>query len=211
MVALSDDRAADDVPAVQPTRIGIAGPLSAEPPAAEELAAPAGTTAPTGSIVSTGTLPSAGNPAPLQALSPASPTPPPVRSPSGERAAVRFPPPAFTIFKGAVLEHAPPRLVRVRYPVEDWTLNPYGSVQDGMLAAMVDNVIAMLAYATDPLRPSSTLELSMRYFRAIRSGHVTVDGAVLRAGRTTVTVECLVWDDASELCAKASATNLFIG
>jgi uncharacterized protein (TIGR00369 family) len=201
MVAPSDDRAADDVPVVQPTRIGIAAPSSAESLAAE--AAPA-------TPVTTGTLPSAGSPAQPQ-VAVASPTPPPARSASGERAAVRFPPPAFTIFKGAVLEHAPPRLVRVRYPVEDWTLNPYGSVQDGMIAAMVDNVIAMLAHATDPLRPSSTLELSVRYFRAIRSGHVTVDGAVLRAGRTTVTMECLVWDDGSELRAKATATNLFIG
>ncbi len=201
MVAPSDDRADDDVPAVQPTRIGIAGAQSGEALATE---------------TSTGTLPSAGTPAQpaVNTASPngtTSPTPPPVRSASGERAAVRFPPPAFTIFKGAVLEHAPPRLVRVRYPVEDWTLNPYGSVQDGMLAAMVDNVISMLAYATDPLRPSSTLELHMRYFRGIRAGHVTVDGAVLRSGRTTVTMECLVWDDASELCAKASATNLFVG
>jgi uncharacterized protein (TIGR00369 family) len=122
-----------------------------------------------------------------------------------------MPPPAFVALKGEVLEHAPPRLVRVRYPVEDWTLNPYGAVQDGFLAAMIDNVVSILAYATDPLRPSNKLELSVRYFRAIRAGHVTVDGAVLRAGRTTVTLECLVWDDASELCAKATATNLFVG
>jgi uncharacterized protein (TIGR00369 family) len=207
MVAPSDDRAADDVPVVQPTRIGIASPSSSESAPAE--AAPASPASPE-TPVTTGTLPSAGTPAQPQ-VAVASPTPPPVRSASGERAAVRFPPPAFTIFKGAVLEHAPPRLVRVRYPVEDWTLNPYGSVQDGMIAAMVDNVVAMLAHATDPLRPSSTLELSVRYFRAIRSGHVTVDGAVLRAGRTTVTMECLVWDDGSELCAKATATNLFVG
>ena len=51
----------------------------------------------------------------------------------------------------------------------------------------------------------------MRYFRAVRAGHVVVDGAVLRAGRTTVTVECVAFDDAGELCAKAIATNMLLG
>lgn len=202
----ADDLPDDAPPQVERTRIGLSASYLTPQPALPPPSPPRGDGAPTG------TLPSAA--APLIAaeqLAVASPNPPPAHRGSGERAAVRIPPPAFVALKGAVLEHAPPRLVRVRYPIEDWLLNPYGAVQDGFVAAMLDNVVTMLAYALDPLRPTSTLELSVRYFRAIRAGHVTVDGAVLRAGRTTVTMECLVWDDASELCAKATATNLYVG
>ena len=124
---------------------------------------------------------------------------------------LRIPPPSLTTLRGEILEHAPPQRVRVRYPVDEAWLNPYGVLQGGFFAAMFDNVVGMCAYANDPSRQSATLEMSIRFFRSVRTGHVIVDGAVLRAGRTTITIECVAWDDRSELCAKATATNMYLG
>jgi uncharacterized protein (TIGR00369 family) len=118
---------------------------------------------------------------------------------------------AWATLAGEVLEHSPPQRIRVRFPVQRAFLNAYGALQGGFLTAMLDSVIAMCAQAVDSRRQSATLEISVRYFRSIRSGHVVVDGAVLRAGQTTVTIECMAWDDAGQMCAKAIATNLFTG
>jgi uncharacterized protein (TIGR00369 family) len=164
-------------------------------------------------IAQSGTLPSAhvSAPSPSREIRerrdlPSSQNPPAVSI----RMAPRLPPPSMLTLRAEVVELAAPRLVRVRYPVDEAFSNPYGALQSGFLAAMFDNVIGMCAYAIDPNRPSATLELSVRYFRAISVGHVLIDGTVLRAGRTTLTIECIARDDAGELCAKATATNLFV-
>jgi uncharacterized protein (TIGR00369 family) len=133
---------------------------------------------------------------------------PPYATPARE--GLRLPPPCFVTMRGEVLEYAPPQRIRVRFPVEEAWLNPYGVLQGGFLVAMFDNVVGMCAYAHEPKRQSATLELSSRFFRSIRSGHLIVDGLVLRAGRTTITVECVAWDDAREMCAKVTATNMFL-
>ncbi len=119
--------------------------------------------------------------------------------------------PAFVALHGSILEHAPPQRIRVRYPVDDAWKNVQGATQAGFIVAMMEAVGAMCAFAHDPLRQSSTLELSTRFFRSVRSGNLIVDGAVLRAGKSTITVEAVAWDDASELCAKMSMTNLYVG
>ncbi|MFI5300722.1 MAG: hotdog domain-containing protein [Polyangiales bacterium] len=134
------------------------------------------------------------------------PSSPPVAS----RSAPRLPPPAMLTLHAEVMETSSPRTVRVRYPIAEAFTNPYGALQGGFLAAMFDNVIGMCAYAVDPNRPSATIELSLRYFRSLTAGYVTIDGSVLRVGRSTMTIECIARDDAGELCAKATGTNLFV-
>jgi len=118
---------------------------------------------------------------------------------------------AWTTLAGEILEHTPPQRIRVRFPVQRAFLNGYGALQGGFLTSMFDCVLSMCAQSVDARRQSATLEISVRYFRSIRSGHVVVDGAVIRAGQTTVTIECIAWDDAGQMCAKAIATNLFTG
>lgn len=120
------------------------------------------------------------------------------------------PPNSFSTLRGVLLERSPPTLIRVRYPIDDAWKNPNGVLQGGFLTAMMDNVVGMCAHAHDASRPSTTLELAVRFFRALRTGHVIVDGQILRAGRTTISIECVAWDDGSELCAKLSATNLYL-
>ncbi|GAC1375301.1 MAG: hypothetical protein NVSMB47_21520 [Polyangiales bacterium] len=132
-------------------------------------------------------------------------TPVPQSIPTGGRV-----PPSFTTLRGEILEHGPHR-IRARCPVDAAWLNPYGVLQGGFLTAMIDNLVGMCALAHDPARQSATIELSVRFFRSIRAGHVIIDGTTLRAGRTTVTVECVAWDETGELCAKATATNMVLG
>jgi uncharacterized protein (TIGR00369 family) len=126
-------------------------------------------------------------------------------------AVLRMPAPCFVTLRGEVLEHALPTRIRVRYPVDlAWT-NPYGILQGGFVAAMMDNVVGLCAHAHDPSRQTSTIEMSVRFFKPIHAGNVIVDGTILRAGRTTISIECVAWDDGSAMCAKLAATNLYLG
>lgn len=136
---------------------------------------------------------------------------PQVTVPSGQIAQSFRPSPAMQALGGEVLDWSPPRLIRVRYPAHEGWVNAFGSLSAGFVVAMFEPVMAALAYAVAPTRQHAILETSSRFFRQIRGGHVIVDATMLRAGNTTATVECIAWDPHGELCAKGSATLLFVG
>lgn len=166
------------------------------------------------------TLPSAQTPRPATARSSQgagavqivqSPLPVQVTLTSGPHAQQFRPTPAMAALAGELLEWSPPQRIRARYPAHEGWANATGSLASGFVVAMFDPIYAALAYAVAPTRQSAVVETSVRFFRSIRGGHVTVDGAMLRAGRTTVTVECIAWDDSGELCAKGAATLMLLG
>jgi len=134
-----------------------------------------------------------------------------VTMPSGALAQTFRPTPAMTALGGEIVDWSPPRLVRVRYPAHDGWHGASGTLSPGFVVAMFEPVYAALAFAVAPERQSAVVETSVRFFRAIRGGHVVVDGTTVRAGRTTVTVECIAWDNGGELCAKGSATLMLVG
>jgi uncharacterized protein (TIGR00369 family) len=166
------------------------------------------------------TLPSAQTPRPATARSTpsaevhivnASPPAPQVTLTSGPHSPQFRPSPAMSALAGEILEWSPPQRIRARYPAHEGWANATGTLASGFVVAMFDPVYAALAHSVAPVRQSAVVETSVRFFRSIRGGHITVDGAVLRAGRTTVTVECIAWDDSGELCAKGSATLMLLG
>jgi len=134
-----------------------------------------------------------------------------ITMPSGALAQMFRPTPAMTALGGETVEWSPPRLVRVRYPAHEGWHNASATLSSGFVVAMFEPVYAALAHAAAPERQSAVVETSVRFFRAIRGGHVVVDGSTVRAGRTTVTVECIAWDSAGEFCAKGTATLMLVG
>jgi uncharacterized protein (TIGR00369 family) len=86
-------------------------------------------------------------------------------------------------------------------------LNPIGSIQGGIVAAMLDDTfsIAMLA-ATDTQTIAPTLEMKVSYFAAAKPGKLTGKGRVVHRGKSTGFVESELFDAEGKLLAKASAT-----
>lgn len=134
-----------------------------------------------------------------------------VTLPSGPGTQLFRPPPSMVALGGEIVDWSPPKLIRARFPAHDGWSNATGSLSPGFLVAMFEPIYSALALATAPTRQNAVIETSVRFFRSIRGGHVIVDGTVVRAGRTTATVECIAWDSTNELCAKGSATLMLIG
>jgi uncharacterized protein (TIGR00369 family) len=147
----------------------------------------------------------------VQIVSAVQPAQQQVTMPSGALSQLFRPSPAMVALGGEIAEWAPPGLVRVRFPAHEGWSNGSGSLSAGFVVAMMEPVYAALAHAVAPMRQSAVVETSVRFFRAIRGGYVVVDGTVLRAGSTTVTIECTARDSGGELCAKGSATLMLIG
>jgi len=86
-------------------------------------------------------------------------------------------------------------------------LNPIGSIQGGIVAAMLDDTfsIAILA-ACDTKTIAPTLEMKVSYFAAAKPGVLTGKGRVVHRGKSTGFVESELFDAQGRLLAKASAT-----
>ena len=92
-----------------------------------------------------------------------------------------FPPPVFAAMEGEFLAlDLDAGALSARFPVLRSYLNPYGTMQGGMLAAAVDNTIGPLSVLVAP--PNVTRRLEMTYRRPIPldAGHVVVNARLLK-------------------------------
>jgi len=77
-----------------------------------------------------------------------------------------LPPPVFEMMEGEFLfyDHVAGTLL-TRFPINRGYLNPYGTMQGGMIAAAVDNTLGPLSVLVAP--PNVTRRLEMKYSRAV--------------------------------------------
>lgn len=132
-----------------------------------------------------------------------------LRSRLGERASeLLMPPPVFDEMGGEFIEFSQEEgWLRTRFPVKPQYLNPYRTMQGGMIAAAVDNTLGPLSMLV--ASPNVTRKLEMKYSQPVYSNlkHLYVLGRLLiREGRTLhFTAE--VRKEDGTLLARARATH----
>lgn len=122
-----------------------------------------------------------------------------------------IPPPVFTTMQGEFRAFdAEGGVLETRFPVLEAYLNPYGTLQGGMVAAAVDNTLGPLSMLVAP--PNVTRRLQMKYSRPVTPdlGYITVQGKlVARDGRwLTFSAEVRAPDGA--LLARAQAVHWIV-
>jgi uncharacterized protein (TIGR00369 family) len=121
-----------------------------------------------------------------------------------------LPPPCWDLFD-ATLETVRDGLAVVRFVGKAEHANPYGNVQGGLLAAMIDNCLGPAVLSVAPDRPSTTVEMTVNFLSPMRPGDVVLgEATVLRHGRTTAYVETTLRRPDGTLVARSSATNVFL-
>jgi len=87
--------------------------------------------------------------------------------------------------------------------------NPMGSVHGGILCDLADAAMGVAVAATLGEDESFvTLELTARYFRAVRSAHLVAEGRIVQRGRGVVFAEAAVTDDDGRPIAHFASTCL---
>ena len=64
--------------------------------------------------------------------------------------------------------------VTLRFPVEEWELNPAGNLHGGMSASMMDIAMGVLAHSLAEGRVCTTTSLSMQYLRPVPKGEFII-------------------------------------
>ena len=119
-----------------------------------------------------------------------------------------IPPPVFDAMQGEFLAFdVEASLLTARFPVLEKYLNPYGSMQGGMLAAAIDNTLGPLSMLVAP--PNVTRRLEMKYSRpvTIDCQYVTVEAKFLGRRGLQLKFSAEVRDQQGILLARARAVH----
>lgn len=125
-------------------------------------------------------------------------------------AGTRPQPPVASLIGMRVVEVAPGR-VRMALTPAGFHYNPNGSVHGGIIATVLDTVLACSVLSTLPAgRSCVTLEIKVNYLRAVTEavGEIVGEGIAVHTGRQVGVADARLTDAAGKLYATASTTLL---
>jgi len=121
----------------------------------------------------------------------------------------RLPPPAAGKLLGWSLQECDPEAgtIRIEFTATEAFLNPLGTVQGGILTAMLDDTMGPAASAAlGGAAFAQTLELKTSFHRPGRVGKLYGDGRVVHKGREIIFLAGELRDPDGGLIASATAT-----
>jgi acyl-coenzyme A thioesterase PaaI-like protein len=133
-----------------------------------------------------------------------------VRS-EGGGAGLAMPPPVFLAMRGEFISFdRQAKVMTVRFPVLPEQLNPYGTMQGGMIAAAIDNTLGPLSLLVAP--PNFTRRLEVKYRRRVTLGlgHITVVARFIEQNKRQLYFRASVVDDEGNELASAKAGHWII-
>lgn len=119
-------------------------------------------------------------------------------------------PPSARLLGCRPIEADPERgFCRNAFAVKPEFCNPLGGLQGGFIAAMLDDTMAVGSlFKIGGGYVVPTLEMKVSYQKAISCREVFAEGWLVHAGRTVAFLEGQLFDEAGDVCARASATAL---
>lgn len=120
----------------------------------------------------------------------------------------RYMPPTAELLGSKVLEiDAEAGRIRMSFEARKDFLNPGGSVQGGLVTAMLDEAAAFACIAHSGRRIFvPTLELKVSFYAPAREGTLYAEGRVVKAGRTIAFLEADLRDGEGKLLARMTTT-----
>lgn len=121
----------------------------------------------------------------------------------------RAEPPPAAVLLGWELVAVDPEAgtVEMSFTATEQFLNPFGAVQGGLLAAMLDDTLGPALVATlGPGESAPTTDLHVQFLRPARPGRLVGRGRIVRKGRDVGFLAGELVDDTGEVVAVATAT-----
>jgi uncharacterized protein (TIGR00369 family) len=118
------------------------------------------------------------------------------------------PPPAATTLGWQLVAVDPEAgTIEVAFHTTDQFLNPFGVVQGGFLAAMLDDTLGPALVATlGPGQSAPTTDLHVQFLRPARPGRLVGRGRIVRKGKDIAFLAGELLDEAGTTVATATAT-----
>ena len=130
---------------------------------------------------------------------------------NGRADEINFPPPVFDAMKGEVINYDVEKKILVnRFPILNEHLNPYGSMQGGIVSAAVDNTIGPLSMLVSP--PNFTRHMEMKYGKVVTPdlGYIYVTAKFIEKKKRQLFFEATVEDSDGNKLASAKSMHWVI-
>ncbi|PLX91148.1 MAG: PaaI family thioesterase [Desulfuromonas sp.] len=124
---------------------------------------------------------------------------------------LEIPPPVLDVTRGEVIAYHPePGTLEIRFPILREHLNPYGSVQGGMIATAIDNTIGPLSMLVAP--PNYTRHLALKYRRPIvpHMAFFSVKAQLVERQQRQLTFEAIVTGPEGQELVRATAKHWIV-
>ena len=98
--------------------------------------------------------------------------------------------------------------IEIGFTVDDRFTNPGGTVQGGILAAMLDDTQGPALFgSTNGEIYAPTIDFHVSFVKAAKPGNFIAKGRIVNIGRTIAFTEADLFDETGELVARGSFTN----
>ncbi len=122
-----------------------------------------------------------------------------------------LPPPSFSVMKAEIIDYDKEKKTLLsKMPVlRDW-LNPYGTMQGGMINAAIDNAVGPLSLLVAPLNMTRTMET--KYIKAITMELkcIYVQAILVEEKKKRLTFEVAVMDEDENIYTTAKVVNWIV-
>ncbi|MXP30005.1 hotdog fold thioesterase [Porphyrobacter algicida] len=99
--------------------------------------------------------------------------------------------------------------ITLRFHAPDSFITPRGSVQGGLVAGFLDEVMGWAhVWATDQVEAPLNLEISMSLLKPVPPGPLVGKGRVVRRGKRVIFLEGELFDLAGTLLARSTSTAI---
>ena len=122
-----------------------------------------------------------------------------------------LPPPSFEVMKCEIVEFDEiKRSIVVKIPVLKSWLNPYSTMQGGMVSAAIDNAVGPLSLLTAPENVTRYMESKLIQPITTDLGYIYVHASLVEQKKKRLIFEVTVEDESQIVYAKAKVTNWII-
>ena len=119
-----------------------------------------------------------------------------------------FPPPIFAAMQGEFLNFdAEQSILRVRFPVLESWLNPYGIMQGGMVAAAIDNTVGPLSALVASANVTRHMELKYSRAATLETGFIIVTARLFERDGRWMTFKAEARDPQGKRLTRAKAVH----
>jgi len=124
---------------------------------------------------------------------------------------IDFPPPVFDAMQGEVIAYdLENNSLTTRFPILNEQLNPYGTMQGGIIAAAIDNTIGPLSLLVSP--PNFTRQMEVKYSKVISPelGYIYITARFIKKHKRQLFFEAIVENSNQEKLASAKSRHWII-
>ena len=124
---------------------------------------------------------------------------------------VVLPPPVFLSMNAEFIKIDPENaIIEVKFPVPESSLNPFGSMQGGMIAAAVDNAVGPLSMLVGPI--NFTRDMSLKYRKPVSGDYeyITVKASLTEKKGRKLFFKAEVMDPEGTLLVSARLMNWIV-